>query len=246
MESTTKKSKGSFGNQAEGSPINSTSPTNEITEWPGAFGIYRTSKAAMMRNFKTFIRLAIIFGVFYLLYGIVSYTPRYQRVVHPVAHLIESIIFDLISVFLSSIIIYATIRSAKGEQISIGEAFSSVANKALNIVITGIFVSILSLVSFVLFIIPAFFVIPRISMSLYFVVDKNMSPIDAIKASWEVTRDNIGKVYGIFGVNLLILLPIITLIGVFATAYFGFMYFAATAILYIYLTKNQKTKTIQS
>ena len=154
--------------------------------------------------------------------------------------------FDIISVFLSSTIIYASIRSVEGEQISVSEALSSVANKALNIVITGILVGILSLVSFVLFIIPAFFVIPRISMSLYFVVDKNMSPIDAIKASWEITREHVGKVYGILGVNLLILLPIVTLIGALATAYFGFMYFAATSILYIYLTKNQKTKIVQT
>jgi hypothetical protein len=71
-----------------------------------------------------------------------------------------------------------------------------------------------------------------------------MSPIEAIKASWDATEGHVGKVYGILGVNILILLPIITLIGVLATVYFGFMYYAATAVLYVFLTKNQKTKPV--
>jgi hypothetical protein len=245
MDSTTKKSKASSTKQSKNLPtypINSTSTSSEITDWPGAFGIYKSSKAAMLRNFNTFIWLAIILGVYYLFYFAVTYTPRHHKVIHPGAHFAESIIFDLISVFLSSTIIYASIRSVEGEQISVGEAFSAVANKAINIIVTGILVGIISTLSFVLFIIPAFFIIPRIYMSLYFVVDKNMNPIDAIKASWEATRDNVSKVYGVLGVNLLILLPIVTLIGILATVYFGFMYFAANAILYIYLTKNQNNK----
>jgi hypothetical protein len=211
-----------------------------MKQWPGAFGIYKISKDAMLRNFDTLIRLAIIFGFFYLFDYIVTGTARH----HAVANVLESIIFDMVAIFISSIIILATIRSVEGEKISVGNVFSAVYDRVFNVILTGILVGIISLLSLVLFIVPAFFVIPRIYLSLYFVVDKNMSPIEAVKASWEATEGHVGKVFGILGVNILIILPIITLIGVLATVYFGFMYYAATAVLYVFLTKNQKTKPV--
>lgn len=223
-------------------PINSTTVAKNMTDWPGAFGIYQISKAAMMKNFNTFIRLAIIFGLFYAFDVVVTGTAKH----HAVAHLIETVIFEFIAAFLSAVIILATIRSVRGEEISVGDSFSAVSDRALNIITTSIFTGVLILASIVLFIIPAFFVIPRIYLSLYFVVDKNMSPIDAIKASWDATEGHVSKVYGILGVNILIILPIITLIGVLATVYFGFMYYAASAVLYIFITNNQKAKPVLS
>jgi uncharacterized membrane protein len=97
------------------------------------------------------------------------------------------------------------------------------------------------MLSVALFVIPAFFIIPRVYLSIYFVIDKEMGPIEAVKSSWEATRGHVGKIYGILGVNILIILPIITLIGIIATVYFGFMYFAASAVLYNYITTSKKS-----
>jgi hypothetical protein len=65
-----------------------------------------------------------------------------------------------------------------------------------------------------------------------------MSPVDAIKASWKTTKGNYGKIYGIAGVTLLIILPAFTIIGIIATVYFGIMYYPVFAMLYLHLTKQ--------
>jgi hypothetical protein len=215
---------------------------SNIKDWPGAFGIYQISKAAVMKNFMTFLKLDIIFGIFYLFdFSLTGKAAGNER-----AHIIGSIVLDLIAVLMYAVIVFAAIKSVNNEEIKVAQAFSAVINKSMNVVTVTIFIAVISLVSIFLLIIPAFFIIPRIYLSVYFVVDQNLNPIDAIKASWKATEGHLGKIYGVIGVNLLILLPIITLIGVLATVYFGFMYYAANAILYVYLTKNQRPKILQS
>jgi hypothetical protein len=71
-----------------------------------------------------------------------------------------------------------------------------------------------------------------------------MSPIEAIKASWAATEHHISKVYGIIGVNILIALISITIIGILATIYFAVMYIAAVPILYSFLIANKTSSKL--
>jgi hypothetical protein len=222
--------------------INSTTSAKDITDWPGAFGIYQISKTAMTKNFKTFIKLAISFGVFYILDIAINLSTRNNSGIN----VLVRTVFELLGILLSSTLIFSAIRSVGDETVSVGDAFSAVTSNAINIIITGIFVGVLAVLSILLLIIPAFFVIPRIYLAIYFVVDQKLGPIESIKTSWDVTKGNVGKVYGILGVGILIFLPIITVIGLIATVYFGFMYLAAPAVLYVYITKNQKEKLLNN
>ncbi len=216
-------------------PINQAPDASPIlSQWPGAFGIYKTSKAAITSNLVSFISLWVIIGLISILFSTIS--SRFKS--GPTYYLLE-FIFNMISLIISATLIYAIIESVKGKKVTVGDAYSAISSKMLNVLLVNILVAFLSILSIVVFIIPAFFVIPRIYMSIYFVMDKNMSAIDAIKASWNATEHHIGKIYGIFGVELLIILPAITIIGIVATIYFGIMYYAATGVLYAYLTNNR-------
>jgi uncharacterized membrane protein len=107
----------------------------------------------------------------------------------------------------------------------------------------GLFILIaLSIVaSAVLFIIPVFFVLPRLALAYYFLIDKHMGVIEAYKASWHATKGNAGKVWGIIGATILMALLMITIIGIPFSIYFLIMYSAVFAVLYEFLGKTQPT-----
>ena len=207
--------------------------TKNITEWSGAFGIYKLSKTAIMKNLKTILSLAVIEGLATILYVIIEVGAKNNSGVRDLIQLI----FILINSLISGTLILAMIKGVDNKTINVTEAYSTVFSKAADVVIVSILYSLISLISLFLLIIPAFFIIPRVYLSVYFVLDTDMGPLDAIKASWESTRGHVSKIYGILGVNILILLLSITVIGIIATVYFGFMYYAASAVFYRYITR---------
>lgn len=70
--------------------------------------------------------------------------------------------------------------------------------------------------------------------------------LDAYKASWAATRGHAMKVWGIAGVNCLMLLPVITIIGIPVSLYLLFMYSAANAVLYAYPLKHPTPRPLDT
>lgn len=82
-----------------------------------------------------------------------------------------------------------------------------------NYVISSIFVGLFVLVGIILLIIPGFYFLYRTMFYSYFLVDKKMGPIEAIKASWNATKGNVWNIIGFqfltFGVVILGFLALI-------------------------------------
>ena len=195
--------------------------------WPGAFGIYNTSKKAILYN------LLPILGLFAIAYGVNTFLSLVLK------GIFFNILILLMTIPVSATLVYATLESVKGNTLNIGEAFSKTFSKAIDLIIASILMGIIAFVSIILFVVPFFFIFPRIYLTLFYILDKDMDAISALKSSWEDTRGSLGKIYGILGVTLLIFLPSITIIGIIATVYFNLMYYAASAILYMHLTKQK-------
>ena len=118
-------------------------------------------------------------------------------------------LFYLGSTILQYFIIRATLIIVRGEKL---EASSVMSFDSFGpYFVTAILVGILTFVGFVLCILPGIAVAFFTMFWGYFVVDKNMSPVDAIKASFELVKDNIGAV-----IVFLILGWLVTLAGFIA------------------------------
>jgi hypothetical protein len=65
-----------------------------------------------------------------------------------------------------------------------------------------------------------------------------MDILDSIRASWDKTNGHVGKVYGIVGVNILMALLVITIIGIPVAIYLLVAYSAAFAYLYRYIVRK--------
>jgi uncharacterized membrane protein len=125
------------------------------------------------------------------------------------------------------------------EKISLSDAFNASKKYIWNVFLASILVGLAVIGSLLLFIIPFFFVFPRLIFTSYLVIDKDMKPTEAFKASWSMSKGHLGKVYGIAGANIAMALLVVTIIGIPFAIYFIFMYTAASAVLYTFLKKQQ-------
>jgi len=194
--------------------------------WPGAFGVYKYSKQAVKLNIGTLILIWVInFAVSIIL----------EAVLKNVGQAIVLVLSSL----LTAAYTLTYLAGIRGERRSVGEALSAAMPLWLKMIALNLLVGISVALSLLLLIIPFFFVLPRLSLATYFLVDKNMGVLEAYKASWAATKGNVGKVWGIIGATIAMVLLMITIIGIPFAIYFLIMYSAAMAVLYVFLGKAQ-------
>ncbi len=203
------------------------------TAWPGAFGVYQYSKATVLSNIGTYLGLlALTFFASAVLGGIGG------RDIHTGSYAFAQLLSMLASVYLSGAIIFVLLKSIDREKIGFSDIFAKVTRYFLPLLAVCILLYVILAVSLILFIIPFFIVLPRITLAPYFVVAENLDPFDAIKASWEKTRGHSSKVWGIIGATIVYMLLMLTIVGIPFAFYFLFMYSGAYAILFRWIQKN--------
>ncbi len=198
-----------------------TPQANAIADWPGAFGAFKPSKDLVMFNLMPVAVLAVLSIVIGL------FTPDNSG-----GSLLGLIISSILSVALLTVLLGAAQSKKVSLAQAISKAFSMLTIKyiALSIVVfAALFLSLLALV------IPFFFVLPRLLLAPYFLVETNCGVFEAIEKSWALTKGNAGKAWGVIGVSVLFALLIIVLVGIYLTI----MYLGALVLLYNYLKSHQ-------
>lgn len=193
-------------------------------QWPGAFGLYKYSKQAVMLNLGTLV----IFWLIGIAVSIVTYKLG----------IVGNLINFVVGAFAAAGYVATFIAGVRGEKVEFGAAANRALSLTLNMLLLTLLMTVVLAASLIALIIPFFFVLPRISLAEYFLVDKKMGVMDAFKASWNSTKGHSMKVWGIYGVNLLFALLCVTIIGIPFAIYFLIMYSAALAILYELINKN--------
>jgi hypothetical protein len=210
--------------QAPPTPAESVLPSVPAT-WPGAFGTYKYSKQAVKLNVGTLVALyvlALVVG------GLLGFALK--EVGQVISYLVDSVVAaSFVIIFLAGI---------RGQRISIEQAVKDALPFWLKMIGLTILVGASLFASFILLIIPFFFVLPRLTLANYFLIDKKMGIVEAYSASWTATKGHTGKIWGIIGATILMALLMITIIGIPFSIYFLIMYSGATAILYSFIVKN--------
>ncbi|MCV7283005.1 hypothetical protein H7J88_25550 [Mycolicibacterium flavescens] len=117
---------------------------------------------------------------------------------------------------------------ANGRPVSIGTFFRP--RNVANVIIAGVIVGILTSIGFVLCVLPGIAVAIFTMFTVIALLDRNLSPIDAIKTSFDIAKNNFGQVLLTFlvvivvvavgallcGVGLLVAGPLAALIEVYA------------------------------
>jgi hypothetical protein len=192
--------------------------------WPGAWGVYKNSKRAVLTNT----------GMFVVLFIISALTQASREVNAGI-----SIVIWLISMYFMAVATIGYLTAVRGQKPSFGQAFRGVNLLTyIKLVVNYILLFIIALGSFLLLIVPFVLIFPRIIFAPYLVVDKHLGPIEAFSKSWELTKGHNGKVWGLVGVYIAFCLLLITIIGIPFAIYFLFIYSAAIYVLYEFLMKQ--------
>lgn len=215
-------------------------PLTAPAEWPGAFGIYKAAKAASMVNWQPYLILMVISLVISVAISQVS-SDDYRTSQYYMGQFLSWFTGTFISVAGAVI----QLRNVSHEKISLGEAVSRSTPLFWRMLLASLVVGAVAFGSLLLFIVPFFFVIPRLALYSYFLIDKNLGPVEAVKASWEKTRGHASKVWGIIGANIVFALLLFTVIGIPFAAYLLFMYASSSALLYSWIEGGAVTGPIE-
>lgn len=99
---------------------------------------------------------------------------------------------------------YAFLKGIRNEKVEIKDMFIGFENY-LNVVLANILTGFLIGIGFFFLIVPGIIVACRLAFVRYLVIDRQLEPIDAIKASWRMTK---GHGWKIFLMGLLVI-PIV-------------------------------------
>jgi uncharacterized membrane protein len=112
------------------------------------------------------------------------------------------------------------LKAVRREKIEIKDMFSVFERNYWNAVLAGLIKAIIIIIGFVMLIVPGIIFACRLAFVNYLIIDEKMEALDALKASWAMTK---GHGWTIFGMALLAFLIIIAglimlIFGVFISA----------------------------
>ena len=197
---------------------------NVPSTWPGAWGIYKYSKQAIRRNWTDLILLYVIDIVIGAVLGFIPI-----KVLGPIITYLADFAIEIAMIAI-------LLASVRGYELSATDALKKLTSSLYLRYLGGmILLGIAVALSMLVFIVPFFFVFPRLILTPYYLVDKNLGPVEALQASWEASKGNVGKIWGIIGATIAMFLLMLTIIGIPFSIYFLFMYAAAFVVLYEFI-----------
>ncbi|HEX7740278.1 MAG TPA: hypothetical protein VF426_11595 [Marmoricola sp.] len=104
---------------------------------------------------------------------------------------IAGFVVSLIAQVLGAGLIKCGLDVADGKQPSAGEVFAYVSHS--NVIVAGLLVSVATFIGTLLCYVPGLIVGFLLMFTMFFVVDKNLAPMDAVKASVHFTTSHLGE-----------------------------------------------------
>jgi hypothetical protein len=207
-------------------------------EWPGAFGIYKTSRNAIRFNLRTILLLTLWLIAASIVLGMVLEMFFGKQF----ADTFGQILSYGVSTYFTVALAYAYLASARHKKIDLQAAFAVVPPLFWKMLFLNLLVMAAVIAGLILLIVPGIIIALRLTLAPYYLVDQGLGIMESFKASWHATKGHMGKLWGILGVVILMVLPVVTIIGILATVYLLFMYGAVGALLYLHLAKKPARK----
>ena len=173
------------------------------------------------KNLAFFIGILVISGIFQLIPEALNkfvLRPAKGNLILVLVVALITIGFYLVNLIVTMGLLRISLKFVDNEKPQITDLFSC-APLLLKYIISSILFAAIVALGLMLLIIPGIIMAIRLSFNFYFIVDKGVGPIEALKSSFNITRDNTGNLF-IFGIiatllNFLGALPFC--IGLFIT-----------------------------
>jgi hypothetical protein len=227
-------------------------PTEEVMvpdKWPGVFAVFKQVKPSVKKVFWLVFLIYVVVGfaidlLVRILTGSLSMTTTTGQTSLS-SSLISTVVPLLASAFITGASLSLIFAALNKTVASLSSAMKTGISKLVIILLSSIIVGFISIVSFVLLVIPFFFVAPRLILAPYLIVGENAGIMDSVSRSWRITKGSLGKIYGIFGLQLLLVLLCLTIIGIPFAIYWGVVTLGVTAQLCRFLVANEGSPASQ-
>ncbi len=162
--------------------------TQSLTDTTERVPIEEALKVGWDGTKKNFWMLLGMFLVVHGPYFVCAVIHAFLKESHPIIAWVVLMIGLLIQVPFSLGLVKVTIKIANGENVAFNDLLS-VVSRSFSYVGAALMFFIALWIGLMLFVVPGAIIALKFQFYAYFIADKGMGPIEALKASWEVTKD---------------------------------------------------------
>jgi hypothetical protein len=142
-------------------------------------------------------------------------------------------------------LLYLQVSAARGKAVTTGEAFKTGLKRIFPLLGASILVGFITFLGFLAFIIPGLILVRAYFLTPYYVIDKKLGPIQAMKQSFHDTKPVSAWIWGVIGVDLTFavgagFLGIIPFIGVLLGSALALLYIFAPALRFLEVVGDKK------
>lgn len=202
--------------------------------FPSAFGLFRPSIDAVLLNVWTFLALLLLPIAGFVLFAVTAgafAAADLTGVAAVMAGLMLAFVV-LAALIVGPALPYVQLMSAKGKQVTIQEAVRAGLKKFWRFYGLSILTGLIVFIGFLLLIVPGLFMLRRYILAPYYLFDRDLGIMEAMKASAKDSKRFSGAVWGLIGVIVLIgatgMVPILFVV----TAALQVAYYCAPAVRY--------------
>lgn len=200
----------------------------KTTPWNGAFGAFKPSKEAVMVNIGVLVLLFLIgLGALIVLDIFIN------------NEMVLQILSNIVTFVLGPAYYIVILRGIAKHKVELQATLKEGLGFVLQYFILNLLIGFALFLSILALLVPFFFVLPRLLLAPYFLIDQKLDALDAFKASWQQTKGHSAKVWGIIGATYVMILPVFTIIGIPIAIYLVVMYSAASGLLYKHITSTR-------
>lgn len=181
-----------------------------------------SKKEAIRFGFKIAKQNIVFFiGLFVLVVIISALSSSIQFGVtmakQPLLDLVLYVVIFIVNTIVSMGLIRISLEFVDGKKPQFSDLFHT--KNLVNFILVSLIRGVITLIGFILLIIPGIIFSIRLQYVTYLIIDKNLPPVDAVKKSWDMTK---GNVWNLFFLGILLFLinvlgAILLLVGLFVT-----------------------------
>lgn len=211
----------------------------------GARDLFRPSMAVLQRNLTTFVVVMTLPFLLLISGGLIATFTDFQDTISKIGTIVAW--FLIIVAFIAAAlafpaIVYTQVKGAQEELVLHGEAFAAGRTFFWRFLGLNIITTLIYAVGIVLFIVPFFFALKRFILAPYYLVDQDLSIIQALKKSARDSDMFSEPIWSLIGVQALITvcgyIPVIGLLAIVP----NILYLCAPAIRYEEIQKRTQPK----
>jgi uncharacterized membrane protein len=179
---------------------------------------FKSAWDTFKKNAGTFASITFVFLVLTVLLGAADRNNSYSS--------IPGTANTLISFFAAYVMTRISLRALRGETPTWKDAFTVEWSQFGWYILAAILTGIIYGAGFILFVIPGLFLIVRLALTNFALIDEDLMPIDSMKRSWALTRGHFWQMFlaGVIIVGLNIVGTALLGIGIVISSPLSFLF----------------------